>query len=393
MIGVDAYTLTCACGTGLEALRASLRERRSGLRANDFPHSGLATWIGRVEGVDELELPAELRSWESRNNRLALLGLGQDDFLQHVDEALARWGADRVAVVVGTSTSSIGRTEAGYRELDGEGQLPAAYLQPEVHNPHSPAAFAAAFTGARGPAITISTACSSSAKTFATAHRWLTAGLADAVLVGGVDSLCLSVLHGFHSLELLSSRPCRPFDQARDGISLGEAAGFALLSRQSATSASPIALTGYGESADAHHMSHPHPEGLGAGMAMDAALARAGLEPDQIDYVNLHGTASRANDFIEAQALGQRFGGRTIAGSTKGWTGHALGAAGIVEAVIAMDALTTGLVPGTLNTETLQDDLAYPITLDNSSSRPSRVMSNSFGFGGSNCSIIFEACR
>ena len=385
MTAIVAYTVTTACGQGLEALRRSLRERRSGLRHNDFPHSGLDTFIGRVAGLEDCPLPEQLTAWESRNNRLAWLGLGQDDFMDQLAAARERWGAERVAVIIGTSTSSIGRTEEAYRHLTAAGELPAAYLQPQVHNPHSPGAFVAAATGARGPAMTISTACSSSAKVFAAAHRWLEVGIADAVIAGGVDSLCLSVIHGFDALELTSTQPCRPFDRERDGISLGEAAGFALITRDAAGPR----LIGYGESADAHHMSHPHPEGLGAQLAMDAALARAGIPATTIDYVNLHGTASRANDAIETQVLGRRFDGGTVASSTKGWTGHALGAAGVVEVVIAMDTMVTGIIPGTLNTVQLDPDLAYPVAIENIERRPARVMSNSFGFGGNNCCLIF----
>jgi 3-oxoacyl-[acyl-carrier-protein] synthase-1 len=221
---------------------------------------------------------------------------------------------------------------------------------------------------------------------FAQAARAIAAGVCDAAVVGGVDSLALSTLHGFHSLGLLSRQPCRPFDADRDGISIGEAAGFALLD-PSARSA--VALVGYGESCDAYHMSSPHPEGAGAKAAMRDALARAGLEPQAIDYVNLHGTASRANDEIEDQAVAAVLGTGAPAGSTKGWTGHTLGAAGATEALFTVMALEDRWLPGTLNCRTVDPRMQCRIE---SVSRPAvlrHAMSNSFGFGGNNCTLIF----
>ena len=215
--------------------------------------------------------------------------------------------------------------------------------------------------------------------------------MVDAVLVGGVDSLCHSILYGFNSLELISSSPCRPFDVRRDGINIGEAAGFALLTREDLAPAADVELLGYGESSDAHHMSHPHPEGKGAIAAMDRALARANLTAVKIDYVNLHGTASKANDRVETYALAERFDDRTVASSTKGWTGHTLGAAGILESIIALDTIETGIVPGTLNREQSDPEFRFDI-LEQNLQRPVQIaMSNSFGFGGSNASLIFGA--
>src|SRR5262249_14029887 len=209
--------------------------------------------------------------------------------------------------------------------------------------------------GVDGPCLTVSTACSSSAKVFASAERLLRAGLADAAIVGGVDTLCGSVLYGFYSLGLVSAQPCRPFDAARNGLSLGEAAGYAILERVDGKNAnvdkSVLRLVGYGESSDAHHMSAPHPQGLGAQQALDDALARAGTAATDVDYVNLHGTATPQNDAVEAALVARAFPAATLASSTKGWTGHTLGAAGIVEAVITLIALRDGFVPGTLNCE------------------------------------------
>jgi 3-oxoacyl-[acyl-carrier-protein] synthase-1 len=247
--------------------------------------------------------------------------------------------------------------------------------------------------GLDGPTMTVNTACSSSAKVFATGARWLRAGIVDAVLVGGADTLCQSVLYGFHSLQLVSESQCRPFDGARDGINLGEAAGFALLVRGDDAQDiehTGIQLSGYGESSDAHHMSHPHPEGAGARLAIEQALAQAGLAPAQIDYINLHGTASRANDHIEGNLVGAMFPASTLASSTKGWTGHTLGAAGILESIFALEALTSGLVPGTLNLAQVDPEIAISMSAANQNADLTHVMSNSFGFGGNNACLIFS---
>ena len=236
--------------------------------------------------------------------------------------------------------------------------------------------------------MTISTACSSSAKVFASAARYIEAGIIDAAVVGGVDSLCLTTMHGFTSLQLVSDEPCRPFDAARKGMSIGEAAGFALVEKIGSSS---IALLGYGESSDAYHMSTPHPEGEGAFGAMQQALTRAGLAPGEIDYVNAHGTATPANDRAEDRALVRLFGKRVPVSSTKGFTGHTLGAAGIVEAIVCFLALEHGLLPATVNSSAIEPGLESMVLLENRAAPVRRALSNSFGFGGSNCSLVFGA--
>lgn len=388
-IVIDQYTATCATGLGLDALNQSLAGRVSGLRRNDFEGCDIASWIGRVADVEKYELPGPLQHLDSRNNRLAWAGLQQDRFLEAVEAMKARIGAHRIGVVLGTSTSSIGQTEMAYRQLDADGGMKPEFRQPQVHNLHSPGIFVSRISGVRGPSMTISTACSSSAKVFATAARWIRAGIVDAVIAGGVDSLCLSVLYGFNSLELVSEEPCRPFDMNRNGINLGEAAGYALLTREDLAEEARISLLGYGESCDAYHMSHPHPDGKGAVLAMERALQHAGISAAQVDYVNLHGTASQANDRIEARAMAQVFKGKTLASSTKGWTGHCLGAAGIIEAIIAMETTRTGRVPGTLNCTDPDRNFEYDILLENHEGPVDIAMTNSFGFGGNNCSLLF----
>jgi 3-oxoacyl-[acyl-carrier-protein] synthase-1 len=387
-LAISAFTATCAAGRGVDALARALALRQSGLVYNDS--NALPCWIGRVDGLETAPLPGELAAWESRNHRLAWLGLAQDRFREQVQQALDRYGAERVALILGTSTSSIGESERAYRELDAEARFSAAQRQSQVHDTHALGAFVQHVLGTRGPCLTISTACSSSAKVFASAQRMLQAGLADAALVGGVDSLCGSVLYGFNALQLVSPEPCRPFDVQRNGLSLGEGAGFALLERIEANPAA-MRLLGYGESADAHHMSAPHPQGLGAERALDDALARAGVAAQDVDYINLHGTASRQNDVVEAALIARRFPPTTHASSTKGWTGHTLGAAGIIEAIIALLALERGVLPGTLNTRQLDPACGPQIALQNREGRARVALSNSFGFGGNNCCLAFAA--
>ncbi|OUL99701.1 beta-ketoacyl-[acyl-carrier-protein] synthase II [Variovorax sp. JS1663] len=382
---ISAYTATSAVGVGKEALADALARSRSGLRPNDFGATPLPTWIGRVDGLEDISLPEDLARWDCRNNRLAWLGLQADGFLEAVAAARERHGPARIALILGTSTSSIGETELAYTQLDADGRFPEEQRRPDVHTPHSLTMFVQEALGLEGPAETLSTACSSSAKVFASAERLIRLGLVDAAVVGGVDTLCGSVLFGFNSLELVSPQPCRPFDAERNGISLGEAAGFALLERGSGR----LELLGYGEASDAHHMSTPHPEGLGAERALDDALARAGLTPDAIDYINMHGTASTKNDEVEGALVARRFPPGTHASSTKGFTGHTLGAAGIVEAVISLLAIERGLMPGTVNS-TVPDPVCGPqIRLQPAQGEVRYALSNSFGFGGNNCALVF----
>jgi 3-oxoacyl-[acyl-carrier-protein] synthase I len=212
--------------------------------------------------------------------------------------------------------------------------------------------------------------------------------------VGGVDSLCLTTLYGFHSLQLSSPSPCRPFDVSRDGISIGEAAAFALLERPSEhMDEDAILLTGVGESSDAYHMSAPHPEGHGARRAMQSALAAAELDAAAIDYINLHGTGTPSNDRSESHAVTSVFGPTTPSSSTKGATGHTLGAAGALEAVISAIALQHGLMPGGVHTAHVDPTLTAFYIRENRRSPVSHVLSNSFGFGGTNCSLIFSRAQ
>ena len=387
-LAVSAYTATSALGHGLDRQLEALVHGRSGLRPNELANAPLACWVGQVEGLESVALPAGMAQWDCRNNRLAWLGLQQDGFIEAVRAARARHGASRIAVLLGTSTASIGATEEAYRRLDDSGRLPEDMRRPEIHTPHSLSAFVAAALELGGPCLTVSTACSSSAKVFASAERLLRLGLIDAAVVGGVDTLCGSVLFGFNALQLVSTTRCRPFDAARDGISIGEAAGFALLERAEAAPDAPQ-LLGYGEASDAHHMSTPHPDGIGAELALRDTLKRAGLLANQVDYINLHGTASQKNDEVEADLVNRSFPGTTRASSTKGYTGHTLGAAGIVEAAVSLLAIEHGLVPGNLGGDSPDPRCGASFAWRNEQQQIDVALSNSFGFGGNNACLAF----
>ena len=391
-VHIAAYTTSSAAGIGKAATLAALRAQRSGLRRNDLDWAPLDCWIGRVlgpsSGAEEPPLPAPFADFDCRNNRLALLALEQDGFRAAAAGAIARHGASRMGIFLGTSTSGIHTTEVAYQERDSAGKLPPWYRYDTIHNLDATTEFVRRTLGITGPAMTISTACSSSAKVFCLAERFLRLGLIDAAVVGGVDSLCLTTLYGFNSLQLVSPDICRPFDAQRRGLNIGEAAGFALLER-AAPDAAGLTLRGYGETSDAHHMSTPHPDGDGARRAMLEALALARLTEADIDYVNLHGTATPANDRAEGRAVHGVFGTRVACSSTKGFTGHTLGAAGMTEAAIALLALEDDFIPGSPTTQAVDADTLCRIALEGAAAELRHVMSNSFGFGGSNCVLVF----
>lgn len=384
-------SIVSSLGCGQDATLDALRNGRGGLKYCNFETVTLDTHIGEVAGLDDVCLPAELADYECRNNRLADMALRQDGFAEAVAAARDRHGAHRIGVFLGTSTSGILSAELAFRARDPQtGALPAGFSFATTHSTGSLADFVRRRLGLEGPAFVVSSACATTSKVFANAARMIAAGLCDAAVVGGADSLCLTTLYGFHSLELVSPTPCRPFDAQRSGVSLGEGAGFALLERaQSNPAPGSVHLLGTGESNDAHHMSTPHPEGLGARLAMERALADAGLQPRDIDYVNLHGTATTYGDAAEDRAITELLGTCTPVSSTKGYTGHTLGAAGIVEAVVSILALRTGLIPGSPQTRNLDPALRSRYLQANESGRMDRVMTNSFGFGGSNSSLIF----
>lgn len=385
---ITSFTAVNALGSGTNAIRQRLQSGESGLRPCDFDGADIRTWIGRVDGLEIAPVGGSLAAYDCRNNRLAQLGLQQDGFESAVARARARYGAGRLGVFLGTSTSGMLETEQAYR-IHGGAALGENYSYLHTQDIFSVAGFTRAYLGLEGPAVGLSTACSSSAKAFASAHRYINAGLCDAAVVGGVDSLCLTTLYGFHSLELTADAPCRPWDMERSGLNIGEAAGFALLEPAPQEGDQGLALLGYGESSDAYHMSSAHPEGAGAEIAMQEALTRAGIRPESVDYINLHGTATISNDAAEDLAVVRVFDTRTPCSSTKGFTGHTLGAAGITEAVIACLCIAYGFMPANHNLRQQDPALKANILTEYRLQTVNRVLSNSFGFGGSNCSLLF----
>lgn len=386
-------SLTRSCivsclGAGQAAHLAALRADRSGLSVCDFETADIKTYAGAVAGVEDVALPPEFAEFDCRNNRLADLALAQDGFRQAVAAAREKYGPQRIGVFLGTSTSGILEAEHAYQNRDAAGTLPD-FNYAGTHNTFSLAEFVRRSLGLEGPALVVSSACASSTKTFGNAARMIGAGLCDAAIIGGADSLCLTTLYGFHSLQLTSTLPCRPFDAARDGISIGEGAGFALLEKMEAADAGPEwILRGVGESNDAYHMSAPHPEGLGGRLAMERALGSAGMSAADIGYVKLHGTATPAGDAAEDNAVSGLFGNATPCSSLKGFTGHTLGASGIVEAIMTGLGLRHGFMPGSPHTEDV-DPACKSRYLRAALKEPvETALCNSFGFGGSNCCLI-----
>ena len=325
----------------------------------------------------------------SRNNQLALVAAEQ--LCADVNDAVERFGAERVAVVVGTSTSGIGESERAIRALSADGHLPASF-HPEQQEMGSLARFLSTTLGVRGPSFVHSSACASGAKAMASAARLLRMGLADAVVTGGVDSLCTFTIAGFASLGLVSTSRCNPFSVNRDGINIGEAAALFLMTREPAT----VQLRGWGESSDGHHFSAPDPSGRGARFAIEAALARASLTASDIEYVNLHATGTRANDVMEGAVVHALFGDAVAVSGTKPLTGHTLGAAGALEAALCWLTMQDGNDVGRLPPH-LWDGEADPaiaplhfVGVSERLGRPPRAtMSTSFAFGGANAALVF----
>ena len=378
----------CALGSGAAALRAALAGERPAALPTNTPFWPAAVPQGLVaEPLPSLAaLPLPQRT---RCNALLLACYRQIEAA--VQSAIARHGAGRVAIVLGTSTSGIGEAQQAFTRRTADGALPADF-DLDQQGLGLPAEFLASASGARGPAYAISTACTSAPKAMASAARLLAADLADVVVAGGVDALNRFTLAGFDALECVSSKPCNPMSVNRDGINMGEGAALFLMSREP----DAITLSGWGESSDAHHFSAPDPQGRGAMLAMRAALAMARLQPGDIDYINLHGTATPQNDAMESQAVMALFGAHTPCSSTKPLTGHALGAAGAIEAAICWQVLKDrdgGALPphwwdGAADPALPQLALVAPGM--RATRPPRRVLSNSFAFGGSNAALVLE---
>jgi 3-oxoacyl-[acyl-carrier-protein] synthase-1 len=388
-VALRDFTLVTCLGAGRSRTIEALRAGGSGLSPCSFAGVPFPTHVGEVPGLDK-PLEGDVAGFDCRNNRLAALALREDSFAASVATARERYGAARVGVFLGTSTSGLQQSEDAYRRRDAvTGRLPSDFDYARTHNTYSLTRFVRTSLHLAGPAFAMSTACAATAKAFASGARMIASGLCDAAVVGGADTLCATTLHGFQSLGVTAEQPCRPFDAERSGISIGEAAGFVLLERPQGKSRDEgVLLLGVGESSDAYHMSSPHPDGVGALLAMERSLASAGLIAADIDYINLHGTATLVGDAAEDRAVFGVFGPNMPCSSTKGFTGHTLGASGAVEAIFAALAILNGFTPGSPHTRTIDPSFRSHYLRAGERGRVDRVMSNSFGFGGANCSLV-----
>lgn len=373
-----------ALGSTRAEILAALSAGRSGL-APPRESPGFETAVGEVR----CELPVltgDLAPLSTRICRMAaLLVQGLEEPLRKARE---RWRPERIAVLLGTSTGGATATERAYRHYVAEGTLPTDYDFQSQHTFGAVLRVVASLTGAKGPGWMTSTACTSSAKPLATAQRLIAADMIDAAIVGGVDTLCSLTLLGFNSLQALDNQPCRPFNAERGGISIGEGGALALVEREGE---GRVLIEAVGETSDAYHISAPHPEGRGALSAMQAALAQAGVTADDVDHINAHGTGTALNDVAEANAIATLFGERVPVVSTKGYTGHTLGAAGAIEFVFSSYAIEEGWIPPSLKALPLDPRVAIQVATTRTAGDFRRVLSNSFAFGGNNVSVLVRA--
>jgi 3-oxoacyl-[acyl-carrier-protein] synthase-1 len=378
---ITAWSAVNGLGRSTKEVLASLDEGRSGLRPPPFDLP-IDTVVGAVPG-NLPPLDRALAAYDCRIARFSMMAF--EDVRGDVARAIARHGARRVGIVLGTSTGGLDATEQAYFAWRRDREVPPDYDFRRQHSFNALGELIARVSGVAGPVYTISTACSSSGKVHASAARLIAAGICDAVLVGGSDSLCRMTLQGFHGLGVLSKAPCGPFAEARTGINIGEGAAFQLVEREADAD---VWLLGVGESSDAHHMSSPHPEGRGAAEAMSRAMDAASVRPEDVDLLNAHGTATALNDAAEAIAVSTLFGDRLPVTSTKGYTGHLLGAAAATEAVLAIHAVRTGRIPATLGCERIDPNVKIDVVTQPRKQRVRRALSNSFAFGGSNVSLL-----
>jgi 3-oxoacyl-[acyl-carrier-protein] synthase I len=388
-MGLKALGLATPLGSGKQTVADALFEgTRAGLVIRDDLIPDSEIHVGAVP--DALPpIPETLAEYDCRNNRLMLAALME--IAGDIDAVKDRLGAHRIAIVLGTSTSGIAESEAAFAQYQKSGTWPASY-DFKMHEAGGLAEFAARWLGTSGPAFCVTTACSSSAKVFASARRLIDSGICDAAVVGGADSLCQMTLNGFGALEALSRGLCNPFSANRDGINIGEGAAAFLMTPEPG----PVTLLGVGETSDAHHISAPDPEGTGAIAAMAQALDDAGLTPDTIAYINAHGTGTALNDVMEARAIASMFPPGTPCSSTKAMTGHMLGAAGACEAAFLWLTLNPefnpGLLPPHLWDGAADPDLPpvnlVPTGMAEPLTETTAMLSNSFAFGGSNASLV-----
>jgi 3-oxoacyl-[acyl-carrier-protein] synthase I len=383
-IPITGFALCNCLGVTPEQVRAKLYEGQSGLGPSPVPVP-FPTLVGAVD-VALPPLPAALTPWSTRTAQLAALLIEQ--LSGPLDKLRARVRPERIAVILGTSTVGADVTESAFKHFIEQGVLPPNY---DLWRHHTYGALLHVVTellDARGPAWVVSTACTSSAKPLATAQRLMAAGLADAAVVGGIDTLCSMTLRGFFSLDSLSPGACKPFSKQRDGINIGEGGALLVLERDGDAIG---LLEAVGESSDAYHISAPHPEGVGARLAMQRALEQAGVSAGSVDYVNAHGTGTKLNDSAEAQAIGSLLGRSLPVVSTKAYTGHMLGAAGATEAVFTLMSLQHGFVPQSLGADPVDEKIELNIPLARVSGTFRRGLSNSFAFGGNNVSVLLRS--
>lgn len=384
LMPITGYSICNALGPDRAAVLDSLRAGRRGLGEVPFALP-FRTVVGAVR-TELPELPVALAAWSNRPTRLAQTLV--DQLEGPLARARARWRPERIGIVLGTSTSGADATERAFATFIKHGALPESY---DFHKQHTFGALVdvvARLTGITGPAWVVSSTCTSSAKPFGSARRLIHAGVLDAVLVGGIDTLCSMSVLGFNALGALSSNPCKPFSSERDGINVGEGGALLLVERQGE---GPALLEGVGESSDAYHISAPHPEGLGAAIAMQRALDDAGITAADVDHINAHGTGTRLNDTAEAKAIFSVFGSTVPVASTKGLTGHMLGAGGATECVLSIMSIEAGLIPASVGAEPLDPELRIDVALAPRHGPLRRVLSNSFAFGGSNASVLVRA--
>ena len=389
-VAITAYSALSAAGMGNNALYQSLSDNQSQLAPLSLFNIPFSAYVGEIK-QPLLAIGESLAEYNCRNARVALTALNDAEggVRAAVEIAKEKYGVHRIGVIIGTSTSGLYETEAAYGVLLETGKMPDDFHFVSEHAYQATARFVQLELGLTGICFAISTACSSGAKAIAAGQRLINSGLCDAVVVGGVDTLCRLTLRGFRSLELVADKPCTPMDKNRQGISIGEAAGLLLLEKCHADNASAMKVLSVGESSDAHHMSTPHPEGKGAALAMNQALQLAGLKTQDIDYLNLHATATKINDRVEGRAVFSVFTDTVPCSGTKGITGHTLGAAGALETIIALLALKHQLIPGTQGLQSVDEDCHCQVIHSPVQAQNMQIaMSNSFGFGGNNASVI-----
>ena len=378
---ITAWAACNALGGEVQAIEQALFAGLAGIRPTDFADLGLRPFGSVPAGLEPLT--GSLAPYDTRQARIT--ARVTEPLVANVQQLVNRHGSSRVGIVVGTSTGGIEHTEAAVAHWQRTGVLPDEFDLRRKHQMSATTDVIRRITGANGPSVVVSTACSSSGKAFAVARRWLRCGRVDAVLVGGIDSRCSLTVHGFAALDVLSERPCRPFGRDRDGINLGEAATLMLVQREGDA---PACLLGVGESSDAHHMSAPHPEGAGAALAMRRDLMDAGLAPEAVGHVNAHGTATVQGDAAEARAIVDVLGPDMPVWCAKGAVGHTLGAAGATEALFSVLALARGRLPGSIGSDPADRSLGIDVVSRERALPEGVVLSNSFAFGGSNVCVV-----